>query len=30
MYDAALPAYLKTEDAIIVCEEIFGALKRHV
>jgi hypothetical protein len=30
MYDDALPAYLETEDAIIVCEEIFGALKEHV
>lgn len=30
MYDDALPAYLETEDAIIVCEEIFGALKQHV
>ena len=30
MYDDALPAYLETEDAIIVCEEIFGALKNHV
>jgi len=30
MYDDALPAYLQTEDAIIVCEEIFGALKEHV
>jgi hypothetical protein len=27
MYDDALPAYLETEDAIIVCEEILGALK---
>lgn len=30
MYDDALPAYLKTEDAIIVCEEIFGELKNYV
>jgi len=30
MYDDALPAYLETEDAIIVCEEILGELKRHV
>jgi hypothetical protein len=30
MYDDALPSYLKTEDAIIVCEEILGALKEHV
>jgi hypothetical protein len=30
MYDDALPAYLETEDAIIVCEEIFGALKEHI
>jgi len=30
MYDDALPAYLETEDAIIVCEEIFGALKNYV
>lgn len=30
MYDDALPAYLETEDAIVVCEEIFGGLKDHV
>lgn len=30
MFDDSLPAYLETEDAIIVCEEIFGALKEHV
>jgi hypothetical protein len=30
MYDDSLPTYLETEDAIIVCEEIFGALKEHV
>jgi hypothetical protein len=30
MYDDALPAYLETEDAIIVCEEILGALKDNV
>jgi hypothetical protein len=30
MYDDALPAYLETEDAIVVCEEIFGALKNYV
>ncbi|MCJ7547560.1 MAG: DUF3786 domain-containing protein [Deltaproteobacteria bacterium] len=30
MYDDALPAYLETEDAIIVCEEILGALKGNV
>jgi len=30
MYDAHLPAYLQTEDAIIVCEEILGELKQHV
>ena len=30
MYDDALPAYLETEDAIIVCEEIFGGLKNYV
>jgi hypothetical protein len=30
MYDDALPAYLETEDAIIVCEEILGELKEHV
>lgn len=30
MYDDALPAYLETEDAIIVCEEIFGELKNYV
>ena len=30
MFDDSLPTYLETEDAIIVCEEIFGALKEHV
>jgi hypothetical protein len=30
MYDDALPAYLETEDAIIVCEEILGELKSNV
>jgi hypothetical protein len=30
MYDDALPAYLETEDAIIVCEEILGALRSYV
>jgi hypothetical protein len=30
MYDDALPAYLETEDAIIVCEEILGELKNNV
>jgi hypothetical protein len=30
MYDDALPSYLETEDAIIVCEEILGELKRNV
>jgi hypothetical protein len=30
MYDDALPAYLETEDAIIVCEEILGALRNYV
>jgi len=30
MYDDALPSYLETEDAIIVCEEILGALKDNV
>jgi hypothetical protein len=30
MYDDALPAYLETEDAIIVCEEILGALRHYV
>jgi hypothetical protein len=30
LYDDAVPAYLKTEDAIIVCEEILGALKEYV
>ena len=30
LYDDALPAYLETEDAIIVCEEILGALKGNV
>jgi hypothetical protein len=29
MFDDSLPTYLETEDAIIVCEEIFGALKEH-
>jgi hypothetical protein len=29
MYDDAVPAYLKTEDAIIACEEIFGELNEH-
>jgi hypothetical protein len=30
MYDDTLPAYLETEDAIIVCEEILGALNKYV
>ena len=30
MYDANIPAYLKTEDAIIVCEEILTSLKKNV
>jgi hypothetical protein len=30
MYDDALPAYLETEDAIVVCEEILGALRQYV
>ncbi len=30
MYDDALPSYLETEDAIIVCEEILGELKSNV
>jgi hypothetical protein len=30
MFDDSLPAYLETEDAIIVCEEILGILKHHV
>jgi hypothetical protein len=30
MYDDALPAYLETEDAIVVCEEIFRGLKNYV
>ncbi len=30
MYDDALPSYLETEDIIIVCEEILGALKENV
>ncbi len=30
MYDDVLPAYLETEDAIIVCEEILGELKSNV
>jgi hypothetical protein len=30
MYDDVLPAYLETEDVIIVCEEILGALKGNV
>jgi hypothetical protein len=29
MFDDSLPTYLETEDAIIVCEEILGALKSH-
>ncbi len=29
MYDDALPSYLETEDVIIVCEEILGALKNY-
>jgi hypothetical protein len=29
MYDDVLPAYLETEDAIIVCEEILGALRHY-
>jgi hypothetical protein len=29
MFDDSLPTYLETEDAIIVCEEIFGALKEY-
>jgi hypothetical protein len=30
MYDDVLPSYLETEDVIIVCEEILGALKEYV
>jgi hypothetical protein len=30
MFDDSLSTYLETEDAIIVCEEILGALKHHV
>jgi hypothetical protein len=30
LYDASIPAYLKTEDAIIVCEEILSELKKNV
>jgi hypothetical protein len=30
MFDDALPTYLETEDAIIVCEEILGGLKHNV
>ena len=30
MFDDSLPRYLETEDAIIVCEEILGALKNYV
>jgi hypothetical protein len=30
MFDDSLPTYLETEDAIVVCEEIFGALKEYV
>jgi len=30
MFDDALPLYLETEDAIIVCEEILGGLKHNV
>jgi hypothetical protein len=30
MYDDAVPAYLETEDAIIVCEEILGELRNYV
>jgi hypothetical protein len=29
MFDDSLPTYLETEDAIVVCEEIFGALKEY-
>lgn len=29
MFDEALPTYLETEDAIIVCEEILGALQQY-
>jgi hypothetical protein len=29
MFDDSLPAYLETEDAIIVCEEILGVLKNY-
>ncbi len=30
LYDDALPAYLEAEDAVIVCEEILGALNEYV
>jgi hypothetical protein len=30
MFDDSLPTYLETEDAIIVCEEIFAGLKHRV
>ena len=30
MYDDALPSYLETEDVIIMCEEILGALRNYV
>lgn len=30
MFDDSLPAYLETEDAIVVCEEIFAGLKQRV
>jgi hypothetical protein len=30
MFDDSLPTYLETEDAIVVCEEIFGELKHRV
>jgi hypothetical protein len=30
MFDDSLPTYLETEDAIVVCEEIFAGLKHSV
>lgn len=30
MFDDSLPTYLETEDAIVVCEEIFAGLKHRV
>jgi hypothetical protein len=30
IFDDALPSYLETEDAIVACEEIIGAMKQNV